>query len=149
MSITKDLAPNYWNGWYTMWIGNLIAFAPACVMYWPAYFSSTAAHWYGITWKWAKKAGDTVGLITIVLLIVEALTTGIEQTATKSIWITIVLYMVTNVVAAGIAMRNYKWATMYYMYPMWEEMAEMDENDGDFAELDDTATELLVKFFTV
>ena len=143
MGITYAMAPNYWNAWGTMWIGNLIAFAPACATYWPAYFSTTAVHWYELAWKWAKQVGDAVGLLTIVFLVIEAISTGKGQTATKSIWISMVLYVVTNMVAASIWMKAAPSSYIWYMYPVWKAMSMKEENNSDFA---DTATELLATF---
>ena len=148
--ISMSTAPNYWNGWYAMWIGNLIAFAPASVMWIPSYFSDVAAEWYGYTWAWAEKAGGTIGLITFVTFFIEAITTGLEKTATKPIWLSIWLYSVFSITAGAMLMKFGEKAHVWYAWPMLEMMRdaeEMEENDGDANELDDNATELYVNWF--
>ena len=147
MSITKTTQPNYYNAWYAMWIGNLIAFVPPVIMFWPAYFNGTAATWYGIAWAWAEKAGGVVGLITMIAFMIEAINTGLNQTATKSIWLSIWLYIMSNVVAEGIGMKFSEEAKLWYAWPYLEAMKDQTENGGEANELDDTATELLANFF--
>ena len=133
-----------------MWIGNLIAFAPASIMWIPAYFSDTAAYWYGITWAWAEKAGGAIGLITFVTFFIEAINTGLAQTATKPIWLSIWLFMVFGGAASSMIMKFGEKAHVWYAWPMLEMMREgeeMEDDKGDANELDDNATELYVNWF--
>ena len=140
-----------------MWIGNLISFAPAVVMFWPAYFSGHAAKWYGVTWSWAEKAGGVANMLTMIMFIIEAINTGTGQTATKSIWLSIWLFVVSNIVAAGLLMNFGEDAKLWYIWPMLEAIKKMKEDGGDEIEndetvdtndeLDDSATELFANYF--
>ena len=144
-SITYAVAPNYWNGWYAMVIGHLVAFAPPAIMYWPAYFSRASVSWYWWSWDWAMEAAQKVGLIVAVPLVIEAINTGTEKAATKSIWISCVLYAVFNMVVSALFVNFEHKAHIWYAWPEMEEMQAVEEDEVDSDEFNATATELLAK----
>ena len=145
LSITYMDAPNYIRAWYSMWMGHLLAFAPSAVLFWPAYFSTTAARWYYWFGDYGMLMAQGVGMWVMLLFVVAAIETGLEQAATKSIWISMVLYVVINVFISAIFVKFEKQAKLFYMWPLMEAMVEGGDFD-ELDELDDTATELLATF---
>ena len=61
----------YYISWWAMWIGHIIAFSPAALMWIPAYFSTRVAMIYGMTWLWAMGIFGITFIFTWTTLLVD------------------------------------------------------------------------------
>ena len=120
-----DAATNDWYyiSWWTWWIGNLVAWAPAFFLWIPSYFSDTAMMVYLMTGIWAMLIGLPVGIFVWTSLFVS----GIEWGKTwKEIWVVFLLFNVGNMVLDFGLMESVGDAQMWYMWHAMERHCRKD-----------------------
>ena len=116
----------YYISWWAMWIGHIIAFSPAALMWIPAYFSTRVAMIYGMTWLWAMGIFGITFIFTWTTLLVDI----INWPSVKEMQVTFVLYTVNAMVFGGAMMKAAFPAAGWYMRDM---DCERDE-DGNCIE---------------
>lgn len=116
----------YYISWWAMWIGHLVAYAPAAIMWIPSYFGLTPFSYYGYTLSWAGYIGMIVTLFVWTSLIVS----GIEWDTWKEIWVVAVVYSIGSMVLGYSAEMSIRPAIMWYMGKVMN-MAIEDECEGD------------------
>lgn len=121
-----DAANNDWYyiSWWSMWIGNLVAYTAPFLMWIPSYFSDTAAKIYGASWMWAAGLGG----LNFIFVWTSLLVSGIEWPDWKDIWVTFVLYTIIQMVMGRAGMDAAKGAKIWYM---WHAMQKKCERDAE------------------
>ena len=72
------------------WIGNITAFGLGALM-WPfSYIGGVAAKIYGFAWGWAENLAPVAMLLTFTMLLIA----GIQMPEDKTVWETLVVWMV-------------------------------------------------------
>ena len=117
----------YYISWWTMWIGNLVAFAVPAIMWIPSYFSDVAAHWYGLSWIWAMGIGG----LTTVFVWTSLLVSGIEWKDWKEIWVVFVLYTVAQMVVQHMGMKSTMGSKIWYMWNTMEKYCAETDEEGN------------------
>ena len=97
-----DSATNDWYyiSWWTMWIGNLIAYATPALLWIPAYFSSSVSMIYMMSWIFGIMIAMVTGLFAWTSLLISV----IEWKDNKDIWTTLVLYTIVELVMLAMTM---------------------------------------------
>ena len=116
---------NKWTNvaWMVYWIGNIAVFGLSALM-WPfSYIGGYALSIYGFSWTWAEHLAPVALLLTFTML----LTAGIQQPGDKTVWETLVVWLVVNG-ATGMIVKSQAEATE--LYYLWGEQEETNEK-GD------------------
>merc|ERR1719189_442585 len=111
----------YYISWWVMWIGGIVAYPPAALMWIPAYFSQRIALIYGMTWLWGMGIGALVFIYTWTTLLCSIINWPTE----KNIQTTFLLYTVNAMLFGGALMQSAGEAVAWYV---GSPHCEMDEN---------------------
>ena len=147
LGLTYSVVKNYHRAWRTIWLGNLIAYGPAALMWIPSYFSKAAAGIYAGTWTWAQRGSQLQSLVTLTLFVTEALYVGRGNKATEHVWISVVVYLASLALTMGLLDAHGEAAFVYYSWDKLEKVRYWEDNAGDFNELDDDADTLSASVF--
>ena len=113
---------NTWthNSWWTIWIGHIATWGLAA-LFWPlSYVGGPLVKVYGWLWGWADGLSGPLMLTILTMLIVA----GIQVPADKTVWETLVVYVIVEAVMGMMAMSVAEPAMMYYVWGEWEKFSE-------------------------
>ena len=89
---------------------------------WPfSYIGGYALSIYGFSWAWAQTLAPAALLLTFTML----MTAGIQQPGDKTVWETLVVWLVVNGATGMIAKSQAEATELYYR---WGEQEETNEN---------------------
>ena len=90
----NNLQSNKWTNiaWMIYWIGNIVTFGVGALM-WPfSYIGGAAVDIYGFAWGWAHALAPVAMLLTFTMLLIA----GIQMPEDKTVWETLVVWMVVE-----------------------------------------------------
>ena len=122
----NNLQSNKWTNiaWMIYWIGNIVTFGVGALM-WPfSYIGGAAVDIYGFAWGWAHALAPAAMLLTFTMLLIA----GIQMPEDKTVWETLVVWMVVEGTTGMIAKSQSEAAWLYYMWGQWDKFTD-DEKE--------------------
>ena len=105
------------------WIGNITAFGLGALM-WPfSYIGGVATDIYGFAWGWAENLAPIAMVLTFTMLLIA----GIQMPEDKTVWETLVVWMVVEGVTGMIAKGQSEAAWLYYTWGDWDKISEEEK----------------------
>ena len=120
-----DMDEHKWPNiaWMCYWIGNIVVYGLGALM-WPfSYIGGAALDIYGFAWGWAEALEQVNMLLTFTMLMIA----GIQMPGCKTVWQTLVVWMVVNGVTGMIAQSQSEAAWLYYMWGDWSKFTEEEK----------------------
>ena len=121
----NSVLSNKWTNiaWMVYWISSIAVFGLSALM-WPfSYIGGHALSIYSFSWVWAEHLGPAALLLTFTML----LTAGIQQPGDKTVWETLVVWLVVNGATGMIAKSQAEATELYYL---WGEHEDTNEKEG-------------------